>query len=144
MTNIKALDRLRRAVKKGKAVAFPSGEAYYDAIGECVDAIESEVAERFIELPVDAEGVPWHVGDVTENGNVVRAITFDRIGAHFTGTVNDIDPSIHTHFEPRTIEDALRDLVDDALGGTGRDPLLKDWSALVARYADEIRELIGE
>lgn len=156
MSNIKALDKLRESshlddskwtlengdvvIMLGRAPDDPNAVNWGEQWREISDAIESEVAERFIELPCDAEGVPWHVGDVTENGNVVKAITFDRIGAHFTGTVNDIDPSIHTHSKPRTIEDVLVDFAPRWMDAF--NPERK--AMLVEEYADEIRELRGD
>lgn len=80
-----------------------------------LDEIEREVAYRYMLLPVDADGVPWHIGDVTENKNIVNGITFDRHGAHFSSTRGDIDPSNHMHGGPRTIEDVLFDYEANAL-----------------------------
>ena len=38
------------------------------------DAIERELDERWMELPLDADGKPWHLGDHNESGDRVRAI----------------------------------------------------------------------
>lgn len=102
------------------------------------DEIEREIAERYIELPCDADGVPIHVGDTIEYPNgrrdVVRFIT-----------VNDNMPTFNErgwvaskcrHVEPRTIEDVLRDLVD-GIGSVEFDAL-----TAIGEAADEIRELM--
>ena len=101
------------------------------------DKIEQEISGRYVLLPVDMDGVPWHVGDVTENGNTVNAICFDHHGCHFSNTRNDIDPSIHRHAKPKTLENVLCDMIHecgciDALAETIAD-----------KYAKQIREMIG-
>ena len=86
-----------------------------------------------VELPKDADGVPWHIGDVTENGQTVSAMGLNKHGWHFVGTVNDIDPAIHRHHHPdtweRIIEDAI-DAVDDVWADERHDALV---ASLVAR-----------
>ena len=146
MSNIKSLDKLREVVRCGEAHAFSSSKAYYDAIGGCIAEIEREVSERFVELPVDAEGVPWHIGDVTENGNTVNAICLDSHGYHFSNTINDVDPSIHVHYKPRTVEDVLHDFWEE----WESNPTDAEWGVRLERlreseskYAAEIRELMG-
>ena len=87
-------------------------------------------------LPVDADGIPWHVGDMTENGNVVNGMTIDFHGWHFTGTRNDIDPAIHRHYVPKpTVEDVLREFV----ARTQMLGCVEDEYALVAEYAAKLR-----
>ena len=58
---MKELNELRR-VAGGRNTAI-GAEIY-----KLCDAIERELAERWMELPVDAEGVPIRVGDVVEFG----------------------------------------------------------------------------
>lgn len=108
---------------------------------EMLDAVEAEVAERYIELPCDADGVPIHVGDTVEypNGSrdVVRFIT-----------VNDNEPTFNEmgwiggkcrHVKPRTLEDVL-----EALSWESEDLEYDgDRPALIAKYAAEIRDLLG-
>jgi len=106
-------------------------------IGEIADAIQAEVDEKYMELPVDADGVPWHIGDITENGNVVNGISFDSNGAHFVSTLNDIDPGIHTHYKQRTVEDVLNDFFQESRNfNLKRDGELKD---AIGKYAFELR-----
>lgn len=79
MSEIKALEKLRESshlddnkwtLDSGEVVhVFGSDMGYDDAINwgekwrKIADEIEAEIAERFMELPVDADGVPIHVGD---------------------------------------------------------------------------------
>lgn len=106
-------------------------------VNEYLDEIEQEISERYMLLPVDADGVPWHVGDITENGNIVNGICFDRCGCHFSNTRNDIDPSIHRHAKPKTLEDVLCNMIDQFC-------LTNETKIEVAsKYAKEIREMMG-
>lgn len=70
-----------------------------------MDVSDSE----WIRLPVDADGVPWHIGDRTESGQTVGAMGLNKHGWHFVGTVNEIDPAIHRHYHTPTVEDVLRE-----------------------------------
>lgn len=105
---------------------------------DILDEIEREIAERFVELPTDADGVPIHVGDAVEYPNgrrdVVRFIT-----------VNDNQPTFNEcgwvaskcrHVKPRTVEDVLTDLAEDVERGC---PPLN----AVAKYIGQLRELMG-
>lgn len=155
MSNIKALDALRRAVKKGKAGAFPSGEAYYDAIDECIAEIEREVSERFVELPVDAEGVPIRVGDTVEFGKNRNRGIVKALNEHMVIAIHvDCDYTNYAkcgllwgaddcyHVKPRTLEDVLGDVWREALDYAKSD-MWRNPDEVFAERADEIRELMG-
>ena len=77
--------------------------------GRLIDLLtDDEPDERYIELPVDANGETWHVGDVTESGNVVKGMAIDNTGEwYFINTRNDIDPLSHYHYHKPTVEDVL-------------------------------------
>lgn len=112
-------------------------------VNAILDGIEREVEERYTPLPIDADGVPWHVGDMTENGNVVNGMTIDFHGWHFTGTRNDIDPAIHRHYVPKpTVEDVLREFYTLAVRGKAANANDVD-NAVLAEYAARLR-LAGE
>lgn len=145
MSNIKALDALRRAVKKGKACAYESGKAYYDAIDECMDAIEREVSERFMELPYDEDGVLIHVGDVVQGLGDAGPVQHVELWDNGWVVVFEFAPGQFTrysgdavrHYKPRTIEDVLRDVMHDyATTGMTRDEV-------AAKYAEEIRGMMA-
>jgi len=56
--SLKALDELRKCASSGRLHIGTEHQVMHFA-----DAIEAEIAERFMELPVDADGVPIHIGD---------------------------------------------------------------------------------
>jgi len=72
MSGIKALERLRML---GSNVCWRIGgwpKHPEDMANEIADAIQAEIAERYMKLPVDADGVPIHVGDVLESTNAFK------------------------------------------------------------------------
>lgn len=116
-----------------------------------LDDIEREMTDM-VPLPLDADGVPWRVGDMTDNGNVVNGMTLDFHGWHFTGTRNDIDPTIHRHYVPKpTVEDVLREFaqeMNENLGMyTGEAVDADEWhetdERTIAEFAKRLR-LAGE
>lgn len=107
---------------------------------DAIPATDENMADAgWVRLPVDADGEPWHVGDMTENGNVVNGMTIDFHGWHFTGTRNDIDPAIHRHYVPKpTVEDVLREFYTLAVRGKKAHAEDVDNAAL-AEYAAKLR-----
>lgn len=147
---LESIRKAREAVAKDAftnanlADAFDAGNmvGLKDTLPVVFGAIEAEIAERYMELPVDADGVPIHVGDSIEYPNgerdVVRFIT-----------VNDNMPTFNEsgwiaskcrHVKPRTIEDVLYECFHDCMYKypMGIEPI-------ISKYADELRELgVGE
>lgn len=112
-------------------------DAWQRAADRVLEEIDRELADRYIELPVDMDGVPWHIGDVVDGHGVVRDMGLNRYGWSFFG-MTAIDPAIHRHAKPRTLEDVLREF---AQGVQGQNADFADLAA--KKYAEEIRELIG-
>lgn len=119
-----------------------SGQAYLQGMA-IAGSIEREIAERYMLLPVDADGVPIRCGD---------EVTADTLGngrwsvfAVASDYWVDVDGYTHKpcatrHVTPRTIEDVLTDFANEVarqghqIGLTGHE--------LTMRYAAEIRELM--
>lgn len=139
-------------------------ESWHKAFDAACAEIEREVAERFMALPVDADGVPIRVGDETETFDcpadsyerfIVCAVAPGRvhrwdehnIGEPTVGTLA-YSPASLRHFKPRTIEDVLCEYAskmndaynDPTIGGEDRADVL---SMITDDYADEIRDLMG-
>ena len=105
-------------------------------------AIQSEVDERYMELPLDADGVPIHVGDKLKG--VYKTFDVCGISEHYAyhdyGRHWDDVRECH-HVKPRTVEDVLEDFIkayaewDENLR-VDRMELRKD---LFAKYAAELQ-----
>ena len=120
-----------------------------EQILEITDAIEAEIAEKYMLLPVDADGVPIRVGDVVaaqdEQPFEVRAFQLDafgwfaieRLGSHWN--VNQLH-----HVKPRTLEDVLCDALSDvSCMGDGVVRHFDQEESYVQDLADEIRKILG-
>ena len=105
---------------------------------QVANEIEREIAERYMELPVDADGVPIHVGDVLERGYVVDYVAPNWCLATGRGAMY---ADMCHHVKPRTLEDVLNDFAVEAADVDERDK--EEWEPLLAKYEREIRELIG-
>jgi len=127
--------------------------AWHRAFGKALEALEREIAERYMELPVDAEGVPIRVGDelcgyghpkggvqvamVSESCVIVREDLNHNPAKH--GLLWAADET--RHVKPRTVEDVLRDCCNEWNEHCGND-----WEqGVFAKYADELRCMgVGE
>lgn len=106
---------------------------------DIADDIEREIAERYMELPLDADGVPVHVGDKMQyHGGepftvcavapgVIHMWAAAKLGER--STTYHYAPDLCTHHKPRTIEDVLQDAGVSV--------------AAIEDVAAEIRELMG-
>lgn len=120
---------------------------------DILDAIEREIAERYVELPLDADGVPIRVGDVLEydygedlrgRETVTALILTNRWDFEFddeNGDSRDVyDMSdfyrSSRHAKPRTVVDVLADFAAEVEQGRNTIETAK-------KYADELREMMG-
>lgn len=68
---IESVDKLREALgdcvtEAGCKDKFDTYWITKDAADKLIDEIEADIAEHYLALPLDADGVPIHVGDVLE------------------------------------------------------------------------------
>lgn len=125
-------------------------------ITDMLDAIERELAERYVELQVDADGEYIHVGDVMVSpfGNVyeVEGILPDRYLVLKGDDWLTIDAAGSHHHHAPTVEDVLDEIVDKAnsigcayasndMSGYEMMDALK---AIVAEYAKRLKLAEGE
>lgn len=92
----------------------------FDEVDATLDEIEAEIAERYMELPLDAGGVPIHTGDIIEFGKKGERLEVTHFGwtKHGDPTIAYRRPNgtldcscIGTecrHVKPRTLEDVLQ------------------------------------
>lgn len=152
MSEIKALEELRGLPFQGTIGLGNCVTASKEAINAIADEIEAEIAERFMELPVDADGVPIRVGDRLEGWKFpIDEISFAATGIALDNcdgehvTVHMLETDLH-HLKPRTLEDVLREFSDEVIEWSGYSgPVSGDrtWSGMAAKYIDEIREMMG-
>lgn len=150
MSEVKALEELRRWVYEwscdGKWLVSQSD------LKDVLHAIEAEIAERFMELPVDADGVPIRVGDVMtlRHGKSCEVVAVGE--TQFTGKKSGYEncvchANLHHHVKPRTVESLVSDFADE-VWNTALDPVGMTYSdsglrESEARLRAEIRELLG-
>ena len=105
------------------------------------DAIEAELAERYVALPLDADGEPIHVGDRMEviNGGLQAEACYMQIGPSgiwsvgLTKQCHWYDTESLRHPTP-TVEDVLRAMLDALDVDVCDDP-----DATIAEYAKRLR-----
>lgn len=120
MSEIKTLEDMRNTVK---TIAADCDEGW---ILGCLDAIEAEIAEKYMELPVDADGVPIRVGDKLFNKNKptdvykVTAIADNGYIRIYHDTAH-IHSSQCRHVKPRTIEDVMAEYEELAANQNVKD-----------------------
>ena len=108
-----------------------------------IDNIEREIGDM-VPLPVDADGVPIHVGDVMEldSGAVeeVESMHYYGSGGWTTTTTHNATamPSIIRHHHAPTVEDVILDAISRCVGH-----LPEYWDKPIAECAAKLR-LAGE
>ena len=120
-------------------------DSWHKAFDAACDEIESEIAERYMELPLDADGEVIRVGDtlssdVYDNDFEVRGWLLGKSNDRWyvlTSLDNMIAVDTCRHVKPRTIEDVLRELLRDTA-----HYFPSDCEDDIARAADEIRGLL--
>lgn len=146
MSEIKALEKLREKIRLD--VNNPWSDLKGDLLAMC-DKTEAEIAERYMELPVDEDGVPIRVGDKMQyHGGepfIVCAVapcvihTWVEVKLGERMTTCDYEPLQCTHYKPRTIEDVLEDFGIEC----DEQYPIRPRAELIAEYSAELRELLG-
>ncbi|MBQ9000490.1 MAG: hypothetical protein IJ087_01400 [Eggerthellaceae bacterium] len=150
MSGIKALDKLRAAGRNMAKGRNLENHEECNLLLIIADEIEAEVAESYMRLPCDADGVPIRPDDL------MACTAFDtndfdgkeHVMAVGNGFWVDKDgcthiPSETRHVKPRTLEDVLRDVWKEALDYAKSD-MWRSPDEVFAERADEIRAMFGE
>ena len=122
-----------------------------------VDEIEREVAERYMLLPVDADGVPIRIGDLlecSEYGNQTERFTVYGYTTEYSTWTGDTATLMATnenstefycdrchHVKPRTIEDVLREFASE-YHNAASSPNTFDSDGMIGRCAAELRGMM--
>ncbi len=153
MSDINAIEKLRESLKDctNEAGVEPNRfDTYWITAKACdilIDEVEAEIAERYTLLPVDAEGVPIHIGDYLQLGESrghVIALTYCPCNELPWEWQCDSDGDWYNtkfahHAKPRTLEDVLRDVMTDFADADFNDETIE---IITARYIGELRELM--
>ena len=150
MSEINALGKLRTAARNMAKGRNLENHEECNLFLIIADEIEAEIAERFMELPVDADGVRVEIGDRLHEHENGYEFTVD--GLKIWGNdrewwayqENGIQAPVYrcTNIKSRTIEDVLRDVWKEAIDYAKSD-MWRNPDEAFAERADEIRELMG-
>lgn len=142
---MEVIKKLREYAWLWQGVTFANVSLLSDNLNNIADAIQKEVDERFIELPVDADGGVIHLGDEMqhiedsdEHGRVA-IITYGKdsvdVYVDYDSAEIDYEPTELCHYREPTVEDVLREFAD-ALGQC-EGPCSGE--PLIAKYAQKLR-----
>lgn len=136
MSEMKALDKLRNAKCEGLPCITCQTLA---------DEIEREIAEQYMAHPLDWYAECVSIGDTlqhNENTYLVNTLIWDGKNWYASDVIASSDwvPVRRcVHVKPRTIEDVLRDVLNDEMTKSLFEEVREQY---IAKYADEIRELM--
>lgn len=142
---MESIERLR---KMDGEMLVPLGNGQYvpdHSHNDIADEIEAEIAERYMELPTDADGKPIHLGDGIRIGcNKTVAAEFvghDAVAfQHGDGLAWKLSENVR-NVQNLTVEDILCELVEAVRYEQVEGAYLSD--SWIADFADEIRELMA-
>ena len=123
---LKSVSKLRLLVDETRDAYLRGAANYIIELDGIAERIEQEVSERYMELPLDADGVPIRVGDVMEfsafeiEKPVTRMVDGIGQGVFFAwcgerGYQQHEAKRYRHHHEP-TVEDVLQKLLEQAVG----------------------------
>ena len=129
-----------------------AGGADYSAVRNIVsrhvDAIEQEVADGYMKLPVGEDGEVWHIGDVVEwcDGMTAEVIAVGDNTLYYiddgADAVDWTQADTKRHHHVPTVEDLLRELVHRWGESTDPDAYISEYAAKL-QLADDAAEHIG-
>ena len=144
MSEIKAIDKLRVSEDAAEYQWIRS-----DYLNQIADEIEAEIADNYMRLPCDADGVPVKPGEQMTDGQKrvdgMGIAKWDVVSvnerAFFDMSNGSHIPMLCHHVKPRTLEDIVQDAIQY---GYSHGKAGMDVSEQRDKYADEIRELLKE
>ena len=132
------------------------GLKHRDELIKLTDAIEREIAEKYMLLPVDAECEPIHIGDAMDDGKVAKLVISDD-GEHsvYVYKLPNVQHELYCYETAHVKPDPLKELLNDHL--QEREKIVRKLeSSLITLgeaeseedtcdklFAERIRELLG-
>ena len=116
------------------------GNITIDELSAEIERLKDELSHR-IELPKDADNVPWNIGDHDEDGNEVTELRLTSDG-WFVVTDGEwpYRPESKRHYHAPTVEDVLTEFGID----WEHESDCEDRAALLKEYASKLRLAEGE
>ena len=129
----------RLMAERRRSCVFYDAERNYCSVHDEGDM----VGLGYARLPVDADGIPVHIGDVMENivcPSVHREVTGVGVECFYgwddgNGRYSQFDANRYRHHHTPTVEDVLRDMLD----AWGELPSNMTNEAIIAEYAAKLR-----
>ena len=145
---LKSVERLLEFVGDMNAIDGEWLDGWNRAVLATVEKIEKEVAERYVELPKDADGEYIHIGDVMDSrvdylfdGKpfTVRALVLCEDGWEVADGRfgNRYEPDSLRHHHAPTVEDVLQKLLEQAVGYSDAHTTVA--LDAIAEYAEKLR-----
>ena len=107
---------------------------------EYVKALDGGITEKYLQLPVDADGRTWHVGDevdLEEYGHREVVAVSDK-ALYYWNDMDEVEwTQAHTkrHWEPTTVKGLLNGLLKDIM----HDPFIEsEMRRLISECADKL------
>ena len=139
---MESIERLREFLRHVAPIYVDRENIHICRFDTMLDAIEAEVAERYMKLPEDADGVPIRIGDTIENWHVsigpIDAICFMGNGEWevYKNGNSWVVSGEERHVKPRTVEDVLHDFAIACEDAGFKGP---DVTRLIREYSDELQ-----
>ena len=117
MTSLESIEKLRESLNActTKAGVEPNRfDTYWITARACdilIDGIEREIAEKYMELPTGADGLPLRIGDCVMNTRTKSTMVIDEYRPYASG--GWMEPKMYVHAKP----DKLKELLDDLSNG---------------------------
>lgn len=145
---LKSVSKLRLLVDETRDAYLRGDVNYTIELDGIAERIEKEVSERYMELPVDADGVPIRVGDVMEfsafeiEKPVTRMVDGIGQGVFFAWCgergYQQHEAKRYRHYHAPTVEDVLREFAEKIIDSQIPD-MHPTYEEAIAEYAQRLQ-----
>lgn len=105
--------------------------------------LRAKMNNCYIELPKDADNVPWDVGDCDEDGNEVTELRLTSSGwCILTDDEWPYRPERHRHYHAPTVENVLQEFTSAIFEWSRKSGTVAEvgtWSDVAAKYAAQLQ-----
>lgn len=134
---MEGIEKLREYARNTKTV-------FAEPLAEIADEIEAEIEREYMRLPVDADGVPIHLGDELDNINKSERYKVTSIGDNGYIRIYSDTGWIHSSHCRHVKPDPIKKLLEEYAGKRfARSNMGLDIEGLADDYAAKIREAVS-